>query len=52
MALEAKRFRHLAGAVSIVATADFLTAGPSQQRAQAQRPDPAYHQTLIGWRCC
>jgi hypothetical protein len=50
MPLEAKRFRHVAVAISEVAVGGFVTTCPRQQCSQPQQPDVAYHQTFFGWR--
>jgi hypothetical protein len=48
--LEAKRCRHVAVAIPIVAIGDLIAFRPCQQRAQPQQPDVAQNQTLVGWR--
>ena len=50
MPFEAKRFRHVAVAIPIVAIRGVVAVSPRQQCAQPQQPDVAYHQTFIGWR--
>ena len=50
MSFEAKRFRHGAVAIPIVAVGRVVAAGPRQQRAQPQQPDVADNQSVIGWR--
>jgi hypothetical protein len=50
MPVEAKRFRHVAVAIPVVAIAGIVTVSPRQKSAEPQQPDLAYHQTLIGRR--
>jgi hypothetical protein len=50
MPLEAKRFRHVAVAIPIVAVANLVTLCPRQTSPQSQQPDVAYDQILIGRR--
>ena len=50
MSFEAKRFRHVAVAVTIVAIGGVVAMCSCQQRTKPQQPDLAYHQTLIRWR--
>ena|ERR1700682_5243475 len=50
MSLEAKRCRHGAVAVPIVAVGVLVTVSLGQQRPEPQQPDVTYHQTLVGRR--
>ena len=50
MSFEAKRFRHVAVAIPMVAIAFIVTVSLCQQRTQLQQPDVAHHETLFGWR--
>jgi hypothetical protein len=49
MSLEAKRFRHVAVAIS-ERRISLVTTCPRQQCAQPQQPDRTYHQIVVGWR--
>ena len=46
--LEAKRCRHGAVAIPIVAVGGLVAVSPRQQCAHPQQPDVAYHQPLVG----
>ena len=48
MSFVAKRSRHVAVAVPIVAIGGVVAMGSCQQCAQPQQPDVAHHQTVIG----
>src|ERR1700722_9441997 len=50
MALELKRYRHVAVAIPEFGVSRGITVSPRQQSPQPQQPDVAYHQTLVGWR--
>ena len=50
MAFKAKRSRHVAVAVPIVAIGSVVTVSPRQKSTESQHPDVAHHETLIGWR--
>jgi hypothetical protein len=50
MPFEAKRSRHVAVAIPVIAIAGIVTAGPRQKGAESQQPDFAQHQIFIGRR--
>ena len=50
MPLEAKRCRHGAVAIPIVAVGGLVAVSPRQQRAQPQQPDRRVSPTLVAWR--
>jgi hypothetical protein len=50
MPLEAKRSRHVAVAVPLVAIGSVVTVSTRQKSTESEHPDVAHHEILIGWR--